>query len=111
MFQQKSLDKSGKVPTLSVIISLDYTSIIMKNSKIHKEKPKRRFCAAMDGPRIRELYATMRTADLAREMGLTVKQIVNYAYRQNTEQWTRKKSSLLSQVNSENGKRGGRPQK
>ena len=36
----------------------------MKNSKIHNEKPKRRFCAVMDGPRIRRLYATMRTADL-----------------------------------------------
>ena len=64
MFLPNSLDNSGEVPTLSVIISLHYTPIIMMNSKTHNEKPKRRFCAAMDGPRIRRLYATMRTADL-----------------------------------------------
>ena len=77
----------------------------MKNSKIHNEKPKRRFCAATDGPKIRELYATMQTADLAREMGLTVKQIVNFAYRQNTELWAKKKSSYMSKKNSENVKK------
>jgi len=75
------------------------------------KKGKRRFCEATDGPIIRKYYSGMPTADLARKQGLTVKQIVNYVYRYNTEHWARKQSYVLSQVNSENGKRGGRPQK
>ena len=101
MFQQKSLDKSGKVPTLSVIISLNHTPIIMKNSKMHYEKAQRRFCEATDGLVIKKWYATMQTTDLARKMGLTAKQIENYVYRHNTERWAKKKSSYLSKINSE----------
>ena len=69
------------------------------------EKPKRRFCAATDGPIIRKWYATMPTAELAEMLGLTVKQIENYVYRHNTERWAKKKTSFLSQVNSENVKK------
>ena len=83
----------------------------MKDSRVKDERPWRRFCEAKDGPVIRRLYASMRTADLARIMGLTVKQISDYVYRHNTEPWARKKSAFLSKVNSENGKRGGRRQK
>ena len=83
----------------------------MKNSKRDYEKPKRRFCEATDGPVIKKWYATMPTAELARKMGLTVKQIENYVYRHNTERWARKQASVLSQENSEKGKKGGRPQK
>ena len=71
----------------------------------------RRFCAAIDGPVIRRRYAYERTEDLARDMGLTVKQIENYVYRHNTERWARKSQSLLAKTNSENGRNGGRPRK
>lgn len=74
-------------------------------------KSKRRFHEATDGPVIRKWYARMRTADLARRMGLTVRQITNYVYRQNLEPWARKLASVLSKENSENGRRGGRPRK
>ena len=74
-------------------------------------KNKRRFCEATDGPVIRRWYARMRTADLARKMGLTVKQIENYVYRWNWEPWARKLPSVLSRMNSIKGKKGGRPQK
>lgn len=72
---------------------------------------KRRFCAATDGPAIRRLYATMPTAELARMMELTVKQVKNYVYRQNLGRWARKESMYLSRINSEKGKKGGRPHK
>ena len=72
-------------------------------------KNKRRFCEATDGPVIRKWYARMRTADLARKMGLTVKQIENYVYRWNWKPWARKESAVLSRMNSEKGKKGGRP--
>ena len=71
----------------------------------------RRFRAAVDGPVIRRRYAYERTEDLARDMGLTVKQIENYVYRHNTERWARKSQSLLAKTNSENGRNGGRPRK
>ena len=83
----------------------------MKDCRVNDERPQRRFCEAKDGPVVRRLYASMRTAELARIMGLTVKQIENYVYRHNEEPWARKKPSVLSQINSENGKKGGRPQK
>jgi len=53
----------------------------------------------------------MRTVELAEMLGLTVKQIENYVYRHNTKRWARKQASVLSQENSEKGKKGGRPQK
>ena len=77
----------------------------MRKNKFNNEKPKRSFREATDGMVIRKWYATTLTADLARMMGLTVKQIENYIYRHNTEPWARKKVSLLSQVNSENVKK------
>ena len=77
----------------------------MKNSGENSEKPQRRFCEAKDGPVIRRRYALMRTADLAQRLGLTVKQIENYAYRHNTETWARKKPSVRSRINSENAKK------
>ena len=72
----------------------------------------RRLRAAMDGPVIRRRYAYERTEDLARRMGLTVRQIENYVYRHNTERWARKLAVLRSAENSEKGKKGGgRPRK
>lgn len=72
---------------------------------------RRRFREAVDGPKIRELYSKMPTAELARRLGLTVKQITNYVYKWNIKQWARKLRSLLSVTNSKNGKKGGRPRK
>ena len=74
-------------------------------------QPRRRFHEATDGPVIRRWYSRMRTADLARKMGLTVRQITNYVYRWNWKPWARKLASVLSKENRENGKRGGRPKK
>ena len=71
----------------------------------------RRFREAVDGPVVRRRYAYERTEDLARDMGLTVRQIENYVYRHNTERWARKSPSLLAKTNSENGRNGGRPRK
>ena len=71
----------------------------------------RRFREAVDGPVVRRRYAYERTEDLARDMGLTVRQIENYVYRHNTERWARKLGSVLSAENSEKGKKGGRPRK
>ena len=68
-------------------------------------KNKRRFCEATDGPVIRKWYARMRTADLARMMGLTVRQITNFVHRESPKQWARKCKDVLSKINSENGRR------
>jgi hypothetical protein len=53
----------------------------------------------------------MPTKELARQRGLTVKQITNYVYKWNMKPWARKLRSLLSATNSKNGKKGGRPRK
>ena len=82
----------------------------MKN-KNNNGQPRRRFRETADGPVIMRLYATMPTAELAGMLGLTVKQVKNYVYRQNLGRWARKKSSYLSRINSEKGKKGGRPPK
>ena len=71
----------------------------------------RRFREAVDGPKIRELYAKMPTKELARRLGLKVKQITNYVYKWNMKPWARKLRSLLSAENSKKGKKGGRPRK
>ena len=60
---------------------------------------------------VMELYATMPTAQLARQLGLTPKQIANFIYRNNTEPWARKDPAVLSAENRANGKRGGRGKK
>ena len=71
----------------------------------------RRFREAVDGPVVRRRYAYERTEDIARDMGLTIRQIMNYVYRHNTERWARKLGSVLSAENREKGKKGGRPRK
>ena len=76
-----------------------------------KEQPGRRFREAVDGQEIRKWYAKMPTAELARRLGLKVKQITNYVYKWNMKPWARKLRSLLSVTNSKNGKKGGRPRK
>ena len=77
----------------------------MEQGRENNERTQRKFCMATDGPTIRRLYATMRTADLARKMGLTVKQITNYVYRHSDERWARKNPSVRSQINRENAKK------
>ena len=69
----------------------------------------RRFREAVDGPIIRRLYAKMPTSELARRLGLTEKQVKNFVYRENVEQWARKDAATLSRINSEKGRKGGRP--
>ena len=84
----------------------------MKDKKTDgKSRRGRRFREAVDGSTIRELYAKMPTKELARLMGLTVKQITNYVYKWNMKPWARKLRSLLSAENSKKGKKGGRPRK
>lgn len=90
----------------------------LKLKKTMKEKQNggqpsgRRLRQKVDGPIIEKWYARMPTAELARRMGLTVKQIENYVYRHNTEPWARKLPSVRSAMNSEKGKKGGgRPRK
>ena len=84
----------------------------MKDKKTDKKGRRgRRFREAVDGQKIRELYSKMPTKELARLMGLKVKQITNYVYKWNMKPWARKLRSLLSAENSENGKKGGRPRK
>ena len=83
----------------------------MKKNQYDKEQPRRRFNKKVDGPTVMEWYAKMPTAELAGRMGLTVKQIKNYVYRENPELWARKDAATLSRINSENGKKGGRPRK
>ena len=94
--------------TLPAIISFP---IIMTDTKLHNGRRGRRFREAVDGPEIMRLYATMGTAELAERLGLSVKQIKNYVYRQNLGRWARKDASYLSRINSEKGKKGGRPRK
>ena len=84
----------------------------MKNRESHLEQTKRRFNKKVDGPLIMKWYAKMPTAELARKLGLTVKQIENYVYNHNDEPWARKDPALLSAQNSVKGKKGGgRPRK
>lgn len=75
------------------------------------EKKGRRFNKKVDGPTVMEWYAKMPTAELARMMGLKLKQIENFLNRENPEPWGYKDPALKSKVYSENGKKGGRPRK
>lgn len=84
--------------------------IIMKNKNNNVQRG-RRLREVVDGPVIRRLYATMPTAELAGMLGLTVKQIENYAYRHNTAPWAHKSAAVRSAENSQKGKKGGRPPK
>ena len=87
----------------------------MAKNNSNYEKPKKRFNKALYGPIILRLYPTMPTADLAKMLGLTVKQIKDFIHREKfkegMEHCTRKDPAYLSRVNSENGKKGGRPRK
>ena len=84
----------------------------MKNKNNNEKQRGRRFREAADGPEIMRNYATMPTAELARMLGLTVKLIENYAYRQNTTPWAHKSAAVRSAENSKKGKKGGgRPRK
>ncbi len=71
----------------------------------------RRFREAVDGPEIMRRYAYERTEDIAKDIGLTLRQIENFVYRHNTERWARKLPVVLAKMNSENGRNGGRPRK
>ena len=87
----------------------------MQKNKRHYEKPKQRFSKKKYEKIIRELYATTPTAELAKMLGLTVKKIKDYIHRERfkegNERCLRKDPTYLSQVNSKNGKKGGRPRK
>lgn len=83
----------------------------MKEKKYDGTRGHRRFRESVDGPEIMRLYATMPTAELAERLGLTVRQIKNYVYRHNLEDWARKDAAMLSRINGEKGKKGGRPRK
>lgn len=83
----------------------------MRNRNEKECSSPRRFCEATDGPVIRKWYATTRTSALAKKLGLTVKQIMNYVHRHSGEEWAEKHASYRSKINRENGKRGGRPKK
>ena len=83
----------------------------MENRKNQDERPRRRFRKAVDGEIIRRNYRLMPTAELARRLGLTEKQVENYVYRENLELWARKDAATLARINSANGKKGGRPRK
>ena len=83
----------------------------MKEKNTNEKQLGRRFREAVDGQEIRKWYARMPTAELARRMGLTVKQITNFVYKWNMKPWARKLRSLLSAENSKKGKKGGRPRK
>jgi len=83
----------------------------MGNRKNQDERPRRRFRKAVDGEIIRRNYRLMPTAELARRLGLTEKQVENYVYTENLELWARKDAETLARINSANGKKGGRPRK
>ena len=83
----------------------------MKNGQSEEPRKGRRFREKEDGTTVMEWYAVMPTAELAERMGLTVKQIKNYVYRENPELWARKDAATLSRINSEKGKKGGRPRR
>ena len=77
----------------------------------NSEQKKRRFRSSVYGPVIKQLYSTMPTYELARRLGITVREIENYVYRHNHEPWDRKSAALISKMNSAKGKKGGRPRK
>ena len=83
----------------------------MKKNQYDKEQPRRRFNKKVDGPTVMEWYAKMPTAELAERMGLTVKQIENFLNREKLEPGKVKDPKVRSAINSENGRKGGRPRK
>lgn len=101
--------KSGSLRA-PLFVGLD-DKMNMKNGESEEPRKGRRFREKEDGAVIRRWYARMPTAELAERMGLTVRQITNYVYRHNTEPWARKDAATLSRINSEKGKKGGRPKR
>ena len=84
----------------------------MKEKKTNgKGKLGQRFRKADYGARIMKMYAWMKTAEVARQLGLTEKQVKNFVYRENVEDDVSKNAAVKSRINSENGKKGGRPRK
>ena len=83
----------------------------MTKKKYISEKPTRRFCEAKDGPFIQENYPKYPTAIIAKWQGLIKKQVDDYVYSHNEEDWAKKDPDVKSQINRENGKKGGRPRK
>ena len=75
------------------------------------EENGRRFNKKVDGPTVMKWYAKMPTPALARMMSLTVKQIENFLHREKLEPGKAKDPKVRSAINSENGKKGGRPRK
>lgn len=69
------------------------------------ERSRRRFSKAKYAEIIKKRYHLMPTAELARAIGLTVKQIKNFVYRENLNRWARKDAATLSRINSEKGKK------
>jgi hypothetical protein len=85
--------------------------MMKKNKQNEGQQAGRRLRKAVDRQEIEKRYATTPTPELARGMGLTVKQIENLAHRENYNEWARKNAVTRSRINSENGKKGGRPRK
>ena len=83
----------------------------MKKNQYDKEQPGRRFNKKVDGPVVMKWYAQMPTDELARRWGLTRKQIENFLNRENPKPGGLKDPAVKSKVNSETGKKGGRPRK
>ena len=83
----------------------------MENRKNRDERPRRRFRKAVDGEIIRRNYRLMPTAELARRLGLEPRQISDFVYRNNFEEWAGKDSDVRSRAASANGRKGGRPKK
>ena len=83
----------------------------MKKEQCEKTRAKRRFNKKIDGPEIMKWYAVMPTAELAQRRGLTVKQIENFLNREKLEPGKVKDPKVRSAINSENGRKGGRPRK
>ena len=73
------------------------------------EKKGRRFNEKVDGEMIRRYFAKMPTKELARMMGLTARQVSDFAHRKNFEGCLKKDKAERKQVARENGKKGGRP--
>lgn len=91
-------------------ITLNFKNMTKKKQK-EAQPAGRRLRKAVDGPEIEKRFATTPTPELARQMGLTVEQIKNYAYRENHKECVGKDAATRSRINSENGKKGGRPRK
>ena len=83
----------------------------MGNRKNRDERPRRRFRKAVDGEIIRRNYRLMPTAELAQRLGLEPRQISDFVYRNNFEEWAGKDSAERSRAASANGRKGGRPKK